>query len=51
MLFTVVASAASDPNATLPQQFTAHSHFWANHSMHILISTELKKVLHFDYPR
>ena len=38
------------PNRTLPQQFTAHSHWWANHSMHILVSAGLAREILFDYP-
>ena len=38
------------PNRTLPQQFTAHTHWWANHSMHILVSAGLARESLFDYP-
>jgi hypothetical protein len=38
------------PNRTLPQQFTAHTHWWANHSMHILVSAGLAREILFDYP-
>ena len=38
------------PNRTLPQQFTARTHWWANHSMHILVSAGLAREILFDYP-
>jgi hypothetical protein len=57
LLFVSIALAQTDPqtppppNRTLPQQFTSSSHWWANHTMHILVSSELQRTHYFDWPK